>query len=112
VLDGINNLFTCQFLWLTVTEGITEFLNLFFVKGTFLWVHHVGVHRLLEDVLGDLEVLVGVSLDDLGGKLFPVGSLQNKFLTFFDILVLNSLTTFDGMLGKAVLGEVVRVFNN
>jgi hypothetical protein len=57
-------------------------------------------------------VLVKVGLDDLGGNLLPVGSLQNKFLAALNVLILDGSAALSGVLGKSFLGEIVSVLNN
>jgi hypothetical protein len=57
-------------------------------------------------------MLVKVGLDDLGGKLLPVGSLQNELLAALDVLVLDGSASLDGVLSKTFLGEIVGVLNN
>lgn len=65
-------MFTCQFNWRASAELVPQILDLFFVERALLGLHEVDLGGFLEDLLGDLQELVQVGLDESVGELFPV----------------------------------------
>lgn len=81
----------CKFgnraLSLSRTDGRHCFLKL----GSFLRNHHIGRLGLLEDGLRYLHSLIEIRLDELLGKLLPVGGLKDELLEGLIVVVLNGL---------------------
>jgi len=83
---------------------LSKGLDLLLVDGTLGGLHQVYLRRLLEDLLGDLEGLVEVSLDESVGKLLPIGCCKNEFLEFLLVTGGNGCSALNSVLGKTSLG--------
>lgn len=67
-------MFTCQFYGFAAAELISEGLDLLLVDSALGRLHKVDLCGLLEDLLGHLEGLVKVGLDQRVSQLLPVRS--------------------------------------
>lgn len=103
----VEDLFTVEFPRDSLTQGVSERLDFLLVNGALGWVHKVGPRRLLKDLLGHLEGLIKVCLNNRVGQLFPVGRLQHQLLELVLFVFFDGCAAFHSVSGQTLLGHAV-----
>lgn len=101
--DGVNALFACQFDGRTLAKTIPQCLDFLFVYGSLGWVHKIDLGGFLKDLLGHLESLIEIGLNESIGELLPISCLQDELLEQFILTLGNGCSTGNRMLLKTIL---------